>query len=372
MTRDDTSTADQELLRLLHDRDLAVSAAQLERWRRAGLLPRHARKALGRGRGSTSVLDPRTVEIADVLARCSGQGKDLRVAVLAWYMRAGTPGAHSRQPVPEPPFEPVRDALVWALRRSPVQRLIEQARRARNDTDTDALYADAEKYLARSPGPFGHPGRMREALLDSSQDIQPPPRGGQRSMVSLIAVLGLPQGEVSGESVAHAMIVSRLMLPGVDGATMAAAFEQAERDGTLEQVLRVARQRDVVAEARTVSPERLAHAREAARVLAFCGSVYLMHGLLLPDTPGQQAIRAKIDELGLGEATIAATRSFDRVEAANVLSFCLDPSFDHLAEQLNEVMTEHLASVFRRPGELDSAEDLMAQWLAALQDAATR
>jgi hypothetical protein len=96
-----------------------------------------------------------------------------------------------------------------------------------------------------------------------------------------------------------------------------------------------------------------------------------MHGLLLPDTPGQQAIRANIDELGLGEATIAATRSFDKVEAANVLSFCLDPSFDHLAEQLNEVMTEHLASVFR-PGELDSAEDLMAQWLAALQDAATR
>ncbi|MEU8617316.1 hypothetical protein [Streptomyces sp. NPDC048623] len=371
MTRDDTSPADRELLRLLHDRDLTVSAAQLERWRRAGLLPRHARKALGRGRGSISVLDPRTVEITDVLARCSGQGKDLRAAVLAWYMRAGTPGAHSRQAVPEPPFESARDALVWALRRSPVQRLIEQARRARNDTDADALYADAEKYLARSRGPFGHPGRMREALLDSSQDIQPPPRGGQHSMVNLIALLGLPPGEVSGESVAQAMTASGL-LPEVDGSTMAAAFEQAERDGTLEHVLRVAQQRDVVAEARTVSPERLAHAREAARVLAFCGSVYLMHGLLLPDTPGQQAIRDRIDELGLGEATIAATRSFNTVEAANVLSLCLDPSFDHLAEQLNEVMTEHMASVFRRPGELDSAEDLMAQWLAVLRNAAER
>ncbi|MER5737107.1 hypothetical protein ABT117_15700 [Streptomyces sp. NPDC002262] len=368
MTRDNTSPADQELLKLLHDRDLAVSAAQLERWRRAGLLPRHARKALGRGRGSTSVLDPRAVEIADVLARCSGQGRDLRATILAWYMRAGTPGAHSQKPVPEPPFEPVRDALVWALRRSPVQRLIEQARRARDDTDTDALYADAEKFLARAPGPFGHPARMREALLDNAQDIQPPACRGQRSLVHLVALLGLPQGEVSGETFAEAMTAGGL-LPGVDGATLAAAFEQAERDGILEKILRMAQQRDVVTEARTVSPERLNHAREATRVLAFCGSLYLMHGLLLPDTPGQQAIRARIDELGLGEVTLTAARCFDKVEAANVLSFCLDPSFDHLAEQLSEVMTEHMAGVFRVAGELDSAEGLMTQWLAVLQSA---
>ncbi|MFE5796714.1 hypothetical protein ACFQ8C_29640 [Streptomyces sp. NPDC056503] len=371
MTRDDTSPADQELLKLLHDRDLATSAARLERWRRAGLLPRHARKALGRGRGSSSVLDPHTVEIADVLARCSGQGKDLRATVLAWYMRAGTPGAHSRLPVPEPPFEAVRDALVWALRRSPVQRLIEQARRAGDDTETDALYADADKYLARSVGPFGHPGRMREALLDRSQDIQPPPRGGQRSMVNLIALLGLPLGEVSGESFAQAVTDSGL-LPGMDGAALAAAFEQAERDGTLEHMLRVARQHDAVAEAETVSPARLARARDVARVLGFCGSVYLLHGFLLPDTPGQQAIRARIDELGLGEAAITAARSVDKVDAANVLGFCLQPSFGHLAEQLDEVMTEHMADVFRRPGEPDSAEDFMAAWLAAVPDAAQR
>ncbi|MGW9070299.1 hypothetical protein ACWGQT_12760 [Streptomyces yangpuensis] len=370
MTRDDISPADLELLKLLHDRDLATSAAQLERWRRAGLLPRHARKALGRGRGSTSALDPRTVEIADVLTRCSGQGKDLRATVLAWYMRAGTPGAHSRQPVPEPPFEPVRGALVWALRRSPVQRLIEQARRARDDTDADVLYADAEKYLARLPGPFGHPARMREAILDSSQDIQPPPRGGQRSVVHLIALLGLPQGEVSGKS-SQAVTVSGLM-PGVDGATLIAAFEQAERDGTMDHLLRVAQQRDVVAEAEIVSPERLARAREAARVLGFCGAVYLMHGLLLPDTPGQQAIRAAIDELGLGEAAIAAAQCVNKVDAANVLSFCWESSFAHVADQLKEVMTEHIAGVFRRPGELDSAEDLMAQWLAAIRGAAER
>ncbi|WP_328792687.1 MULTISPECIES: hypothetical protein [unclassified Streptomyces] len=309
------------------------------------------------------------MEIADVLTRCSGQGKDLRATALAWYLRAGTPGAHSRQPVPEPPFEPVRDALVWALRRSPVQRLIEQARRARDDIDTDNLYADADKFLARSPGLFGHPGRMREALLDSSQDIQPPPRGGQRSLVNLIALLGLPSGEVSGESFAQAMASSGLHL-GFDCETLAAAFEHAGRDGTLDHVLHAARQHDVVAEAEAVSPERLARAREVARIFGYCGSVYLMHGLLLPDTPGQQAIRAEIDELGMGEVVLAAARSFTKVEAANVLSLCLDPFFDHVSEQLNEVMSKNIDRVFRRPGELDSAEEFMAGWLAAIQNAA--
>ncbi|MEV6583616.1 hypothetical protein AB0M92_36355 [Streptomyces sp. NPDC051582] len=310
------------------------------------------------------------MEIADVLTRCSGQGKDLRVAVLVWYMRAGTPGQHSREPVPEPPFEAVRDALVWALRASPVQRLIEQARRAEDDVDEDALYADADKYLARSPGPFGNPARMREALLTSDQDIQPPPRGAQRNLVNLIAMIGLRPGEVSGRSVAEAMAGSGLF-PWLDSETLAAAMERAEQDGTLDESLREARGRDAVAEAEGVTPESLARARDVARVLGFCGSVYLMHGLLLPDTVGQQAIRAKIDELGLGEVVLAAARSFSKAEAANVLSLCLDPYVEQLSELLREVMTEQAESIFRRPGE-DSAEDLMADWHAAFQAAAER
>ncbi|MER5775488.1 hypothetical protein ABT144_14560 [Streptomyces sp. NPDC002039] len=369
MTRNEASPADRELLGLLHDRGLAVSVAQLERWRRARLLPRHARRALGRGRGSISVLDPRTVEIADILTRSSGQGKDLRATVLAWYMRAGTPGVHSRQPVPEPPFDAVRDALVWALRGSPIQRLIEQARRARDDVDTDDLYADADKFLARSPGLFGHPGRMRQALRDNDQDIQPPPRGGQRSMVNLIALLGLPPGEVSGESFAKAMTASGLF-PWADSEMLVAAFQHAERDGTLDRLLREARQRDAVTEAEAVSPQKLACAREVARVLGLCGSLYLMHGLLLPDTPGQQAIRDKIDELGLGEIVITAAKTFTKIEAANTLSLCLDPYFAHLSEQLNGVLTQHIDGIFRRPGEDDSAEDFMAGWMTAIQDAA--
>ncbi|MFF0216105.1 hypothetical protein [Streptomyces vinaceus] len=363
MTRTIASQADRDLLQLLQERGLSASAAQLERWRHAALLPPHARRGLGRGMGSTSVLDLLTVEIADVLARNSMQGRDLRVTVLTWYMRAGTPSPHSRQPIPEPPFVAVRDALVWALRRSPVQRLIDQARRARDDIDADDLYTDAEKLLARSPGPFGHPGRMREALLADDQDVQPPPRGLARGLVHLIAALGLPPGEVSAKCLAAAFTNSGL-LPQLDQDTLAAAFEHAERDGILDHLLQGPRERDAVAQAASVDPEALARAREIARILGFCGSLYLMHGLLLPDTPGQKAIRAVIDELGVGEVVLSAVRSVNKVDAAYTLSMCMEPWVEQLADQLNEAITENLEQVFRSPGELDSAEALMNAWRA--------
>ncbi|MFD6987048.1 hypothetical protein ACFWAX_41330, partial [Streptomyces sp. NPDC059956] len=323
MTREDTSSADRELLGLLHDRDLAVSAAQLERWRRAGLLPRHARGALGRGRGSTSVLRPSTVEVADVLTRCSGQGKDLRATVLAWYMRAGTPGGNTREPVPEPPFDAVRDALVWALRRDPVRRLIEQAHQVRNDGDADDLYTAADKFLARSPGLLGHPGRMREALLSSTEDFQPPPRGGQRNLVHLIAAIGLPPGEVDAGTYAHAMAGTG-MFPETDPVLLVQIYERAQQDGTWDSV----RHHDAVAQATSVTADDLARARDVARTLGLCGGLYLFHGMLLPDTPGQQAIRVRIDTLGMGEFFIALPHMLTKIDAAGLLIMCLDPVYD--------------------------------------------
>jgi hypothetical protein len=53
-----------------------------------------ARAARGRpGHGSASVLTPATVEIAAALARHAGQGRDLRVAIVAWFFEAGRPVA---------------------------------------------------------------------------------------------------------------------------------------------------------------------------------------------------------------------------------------------------------------------------------------
>ncbi|UFQ99823.1 hypothetical protein KBP30_00600 [Streptomyces sp. Go40/10] len=63
MPRGAPSPADQQVICELASRDLVVTASQLEGWRWAGLLPRHRRRGLGRGRGSVvDAVDPVVVE----------------------------------------------------------------------------------------------------------------------------------------------------------------------------------------------------------------------------------------------------------------------------------------------------------------------
>ncbi|MFD7015345.1 hypothetical protein [Streptomyces sp. NPDC059928] len=128
MTRREPSPADLELIERLAALGITVSAAQLERWRGAGLLPAHARRWPGRGRGSVSVLAEETVATAAALARHARPGRDLRWTVIAWYAEAGYPVLPGELAVPEPPWPAVHQALVWAMGRSRTQRLIETAR----------------------------------------------------------------------------------------------------------------------------------------------------------------------------------------------------------------------------------------------------
>ena len=130
MSRSADSAADRELTARLAARGLTGSGARYERWRRAGLLPRHKRHGAGRGRGSISVLDPVTVEVAAALARHAVQGRDLRAVVVAWFFEAGHPVLPGQAAVPEPPDAKVTEALTWALRTGPSSRTRSSRRRS--------------------------------------------------------------------------------------------------------------------------------------------------------------------------------------------------------------------------------------------------
>lgn len=91
MPRSEESAADRELTSRLAARGLIGSSARYERWRGAGLLPRHERHGTGQGHGSVSALAPETVEIAAALARHTGQGRDLRAGIVVWFFEAGRP-----------------------------------------------------------------------------------------------------------------------------------------------------------------------------------------------------------------------------------------------------------------------------------------
>lgn len=182
MARGAPSPADLQVIRGLTARDLMVTASQLESWRRAGLLPRHRRRGLGRGRGSVvDAVDPVVVESAAALARHLRQGRDRRLAVLEWFAEAGMPAQPAAVQVPEPPVDAVREALVWVLRASVSQRLLHAARNAAGtgEEGQDALYALAGRLIvSRARRGAAHPVLVRAALENDEDLPEGPDLGG--------------------------------------------------------------------------------------------------------------------------------------------------------------------------------------------------
>ncbi|MEU9203395.1 hypothetical protein [Streptomyces sp. NPDC048332] len=98
-------SADQQLVEHARRHGFVVSAKQLASWRRAGLLPEHTKRALGRGRGSTSIPDDEAFGLVVALARLARRGARPAHLALALFGEG--------HPVPE---ETVRDAFGKAAR----------------------------------------------------------------------------------------------------------------------------------------------------------------------------------------------------------------------------------------------------------------
>lgn len=231
MARGAPSPADLQVVRELAVRQVVVTVSQLESWRHAGLLPRHRRRGLGRGLGSVvDAVDPVVVECAAALARHLRQGRDRRLAVLEWFAEAGMPVRPGAVQVPEPPIGVVRWALVWVLERSVSQRLVEFARSAAGagEEGQDALYAVAGRLV----GPYrgaANPALVR-AALEAGEDVPvEAERPDFRSMVHLVAAIGLGAQEVGADALAEAFAAFGIYgLTVQDWAQMLGAAERGE------------------------------------------------------------------------------------------------------------------------------------------------
>ncbi|MGW4199381.1 hypothetical protein [Streptomyces sp. NPDC005004] len=338
------------MIRALAARDLTVTASQLESWRRTGLLPRHRRRGLGQGRGSVvDTVDPLVVESAAALARHLRQGRDRRLAVLEWFAKAGTPpappGTLAAQAVqaapgasvPEPPVAAVREALVWVLQRSASQRLMEFARSTAGagEEGQDALYAAAGQLMGAYRG-AANPALVR-AALEAGGDVPAEAEGQDfRSMGHLVAAIGLGAQEVGADALAEAFAASGMFgLTVEDWAQMLGAAERGEGPevdwGLLQQ------QADVVGQVQRASDEELVRAREVLVGLRMFYGLYMLHGLLLPDTPAQAALRQRIDEWGMFPFLdhVIAINPSPR-QFAESLAVFLEPFYGNLYEALME------------------------------------
>lgn len=360
------------MIRALAARDLTVTASQLESWRRTGLLPRHRRRGLGRGRGSVvDAVDPLVVESAAALARHLRQGRDRRLAVLEWFAEAGTPPTTPEAvPVPEPPVAAVREALVWVLQHSAAQRLVEFARSAAraSEESQDALYEAAGR-LIRPYRRRANPTLVR-AALEADEDVPPEAQGADfRSMVHVAAAIGLGAQEVGADALAEAFAAFGMFgLTAEDWAQMLGAAERGEGPeldwGLLQH------NADLVARVQRASDEELVRAREVLVGLRMFYALYVLHGLLLPDTPAQAALRQRIDDLDMFpflDHVIALNPSPGQL--AEALAIFLEPFFDNLYEALMDQLAQD-PDIFSIPDDETGAVGFGKRWMRAVEELA--
>ncbi|MFI9835254.1 hypothetical protein ACIHIX_47210 [Streptomyces sp. NPDC051913] len=377
MARGVPSAADAELIERLEALGLQVSAAQLERWRGAGLLPGHVRRWLGRGRGSVSVLAEETVAVAVAFGRHARSGRDLRWTVIAWYAEAGLPAGPGELAVPEPPWLAVREALVWAAGRSPAQRVVVQARAAGSGGEEaqDVFYADAGRVVGRGPAGLPHPDEVRRVIEDPAGGWWPnPERERRRAAVRLAAASGMGAGEVGGEMLVEALAA---LMPGMDWAPVAESARRAEREGTLDSWIEAGALVDPLARLQAAGEEEMAAARGVVRVLTLVGFFYVMHGFLMPDSPFLARLRARVDASGFALLIALLVPQMAKPSGVpHALVMCLSPEMAALAAWLEELIDEQIGAgqrLLSLPGTEESgAEAFMQTWIGRLHDLTER
>jgi hypothetical protein len=386
MARTGPSAADLQLIGQLGARDLSVSTAQLERWRHAGLLPRNSRRGCGRGQGSVSEASPEAVEIAAALSRHTRQGRDLRLAIIDWFADAGTPPMSGEMAVPEPPYAAVRSALMWLLATDRAYQLFQQARSARTEAELDNFYAAADAVLPRSMSPAASfdPAVIREALLTGRDAPDGTVKSGQQvrsAIIQLIAAVGTGYGEVTADLLAKAMADIGLVpqMSEADGQRVLARMALLNElpTGAVRSMAELLLARyDPLEMLSLANAELLQRARTATLSLARAGWTYLFHALLMPDTLGLAALRATIDDLGIGPWLLQTFRNLLSTDETNVFSTygfastvvsCLHPFTMAIGQLLHDQMASGPPLV---PDNVHDAEKFVADWMSTLTDTA--
>jgi hypothetical protein len=288
----------------------------------------------------------------------------VRWTVIAWYAEAGRPVLPGHLAVPEPPWTAVRDALVWAMRRSTAQRLVMAGRAAArgDEAEQDAFYSEAGRVLGRWNAGPAHPEVMRRVLEDPDAELdQAEDRRRRRGVMSVVAAAAMGAGEVGGERLADALAT---FMPGLDWSGVAADAWQAEEAGEFDGWIQAGAV-DPLALLQAAGPEEMAAARHAAMVLTGIGGLYLMHGLGMPDIPRFAHLRAVLEESGF--ALIAAQMVPLMINPSGVvhaLSMCLAPEIAALATWLESVLAEQADTgqgLLRLPGAEDEGPEVFMQ-----------
>jgi hypothetical protein len=151
-----------------------------------------------------------------------------------------------------------------------------------------------------------------------------------------------------------------------DWADMLGAAERGE--GPPIDWSRLRQHVDVLGPVRAAGDQELLRARMVLGGLRMFHGFYLLHGLLMPDTPALAALRQQIDDLGMGSIlghAIALAPSPQQF--ASEIALCMDPFFDGLYEVLMEQLAQS-PEIFHVPGDDTGAAGFMDTWLRTLHE----
>ncbi|MEW2400348.1 hypothetical protein [Streptomyces sp. NPDC046862] len=206
------------------------------------------------------------------------------------------------------------------------------------------------------------------AALEAGEGVPVEAEGpDSRSMVHVVAAIGLGVEEVGADALAEAFAAFGMYGLMVEAwARMLGAAERGEGPpvdwGLLE------RHADAVGPVKRASDEELVRARTVLLGLRWFYGLYVMHGLLMPDTPAQAALRQRIDEWGMFPfLDHLITVSPSPGQFAESLAVCLEPPFDNLYEALMEQLAAD-PYIFRVPGDDTGAAGFGETWIRTLRE----
>lgn len=255
---------------------------------------------------------------------------------------------------------------MWVLRGSVSHRLLQAARAAAGagEEGQDALYAVVGRLLAARPyRRAAHPALVRAALL-ADEDL---PEGPDfKGVVHLVAAIGLGAQEVGADALAEAF--ASFGIYGLTGEDWAQMLGAAERGGPPVDWGLLRRNADVLGPVQRASDEELVRARAVLIGLRGFYGLYVMHGLLIPDTPALAVLRERIDEWGMFPVLdhVISVSPSPR-QFAESLAVCLEPLFEGLYEALMEQLKAD-PKIFHMPGDETGPAGFMNTWIRTLRE----
>ncbi|MEU3430676.1 hypothetical protein [Streptomyces gardneri] len=149
-----------------------------------------------------------------------------------------------------------------------------------------------------------------------------------------------------------------------DWAQMLGAAERGEAPAVPWELLD---EMDGLERVQRAGDEELVRARTVLIGLPSFYAIYMLHGLFMPDNPRLAAMRARIDERGLGPVLdrIVSLSPTPR-QFTEGLTACLGGMLDELYEALMEQLAAD-PYLFRIPGDEHGAAGFMDTWTRTLQ-----